>query len=308
MSLSKTLSLLLLHLSMNYFHSSFPCWSLHSDRKSSAQAWNISPFASGPYNFFLLYFSFPFSCIRSFIAPGSLKLIQKGATGKSKVRHFSSFCPADERIQVSLISAQHRTPWRHQRLWLADLLYNPDLWLWALLCDLVLLSQQHFVCVLMCAWQQMVEAVLPQADRQGRGTGLCWLQQTQHLSLFYPVGLSLCLSLPMSSSPRLSVRRMNGWLSLSVSSHTTFSSSVSLFVLSFLWKNVRLVYHTLHPSIHPPLCLSDEYLSFFWPPPPSQSIPLSLPSLCEFVRRLCGTVYLNCEPTCTVYVCLCVFQ
>lgn len=167
--------------------------------------------------------------------------------------------------------------------------------------------QQHFVCVFMCAWQQMVEAVLPQADGQGRETGLCWLQQTQHLSLFYPVGLSLCLSLPMSSSPRLSVRRMNGWLSLSVSSHTTFSSSVSLFVLSFLWKNVRLVYHTLHPSIHPPLCLSDEYLSFFWPPP-GQSIPLSLPSLCEFVHRLCGTVYLNCETTCTVCVCLCVFQ
>lgn len=287
MSLSKTLSLLLLHLSMNYFHSSFPCWSLHSDRKSSAQAWNISPFASGPYNFFLLYFSFPFSCIRSFIAPGSLKLIQKGATGKSKVRHFLSFCPADERIQVSLISAQHRTPWRHQRLWLADLLYNPDLWLWALLCDLVLLSQQHFVCVLMCAWQQMVEAVLPQADGQGREAVLT-TANTASLSLL--PGRSVSLSpYVLFPSPQC---QTDEWLAISLSQQPHHFFIICLSVRSFipLWKNVRLVYHTLHPSIHPPLCLSDEYLSFFWPPPPVN------PSLCP---------YPPCVSLCVVCVALC---
>jgi len=140
----------------------------------------------------------------------------------------------------------------------------------------------------------MVGAVLPQADGQRTG----WSDQavlTTAKTLF--VCLSFVLSIPSSSSRPLCVRRMNGWLSLSVSGHTTLSSSVSLLELSFLCKNVRLVYHSLHPSLH----LSDGYpslLTFF----PRQPIPLSPrpPPVDQCV--LC--VYLKCECACTV-VCVC---
>lgn len=64
------------------------------------------------YNFLCIcvcmcVFFISFLLIRNFIAPGSMKLTQKGATGKSKVRHFGVFCPTDERN--SNLSNQHTT-------------------------------------------------------------------------------------------------------------------------------------------------------------------------------------------------------
>lgn len=148
----------------------------------------------------------------------------------------------------------------------------------------------------MCSWQQMVGAVLPQTD------GQCAGQSDSKDS----VTLSPSFSLSPSSLHPLCVRPMNGWLSLSVSSHAALSSSVSLLVLSFLCKDVRPVYHSLHPSVRPSLCLSDEYLSLFHLFSPSSVHPSILP--------LCVCVNLDvqlCERVCVFqcahgYVCVCV--
>lgn len=89
---------------------------------------------------------------------------------------------------------------------------------------------------------------------------------------------------------------------LSVSSHTALSSPVSLPVLSFLCKNVRLVYHSFHPSVHPFLCLSDEYqsLSHLF-----LSIHLSIPTPSPAVGLCVLRLYVKCESVCTVvYICV----
>lgn len=116
------------------------------------------------------------------------------------------------------------------------------------------------------------------------------------------------MTLPRSFSPSstrpLGVRRMNGRLSLSVSSHAALSSSVSPLVLSFLCKDVRLVYHSLHPSVHPSIPLSDEYLSLSLPPNPPSIYP-SNPALPPTVGFVCSLCAFKCESACALArVCL----
>lgn len=154
--------------------------------------------------------------------------------------------------------------------------------------------QHLFVCVHahMCAWQQMVGVILPQASGQCTGytNRLCWRQQRRSLSVFL---------LPPSPHPLpFCIRRVNGRLSLSVPA--LLFHHPSLCWCSHSSKNVRLVFHSLHPSS----CLSDP--SSFWPPPPLQFILLSLLSLWELVCSLCAALYLKC--ICVVCLSVCVDQ
>lgn len=151
--------------------------------------------------------------------------------------------------------------------------------------------QHLFVCVHahMCAWQQMVGVILPQANGQCTGymNRLCWLQQRHSLSVFL---------LPPSPHPLpFCIRQVNGWLSLSVPALLFHHPSLCWY--SHSAKNVRPVFHSLHPSS----CLSDP--SSFWPPlssvhPSVSVVPLRacVFSVCWFVVK----VYMCC-----VFICLC---
>lgn len=138
---------------------------------------------------------------------------------------------------------------------------------------------------------------------QGRGTWLCWLQQRRHdiLSLFLtrslpPPSLSLSLPPPLVSDE---------WSSISFShgTHDALSSSVSLFALSILCKDVETDSHSVHPPVNPSVCQMNIYYS-------STFFPLINPALhCVYFLCVYLLKYAFSVPSCfNVFVCICLCQ
>lgn len=111
-----------------------------------------------------------------------------------------------------------------------------------------------------------------------------------------PPSLSLSLPPPLVSDEWSSI-------SFSHSTHDALSSSVSLFTLSFLCKDVETDSHSVHPPVNPSVCQMNIYYS-------STFSPLINPALhCVYFLCVYLLKYAFSVPSCfNVFVCICLCQ